>query len=95
MTIMKKVKKEKILEYSVLFEAAKEGGYVVTVPKLYGLTTEGDTFEEAKRMAEDAIKGYIESLIKQGKKVPVERSDKAFIFNIPVAVPEYSQYVTA
>lgn len=67
---MKKVKKEKLLEYSILFEPAQEGGYVVTVPKLYGLTTEGDTFEEAKSMAEDAIKGYIESLINQGKKVP-------------------------
>ena len=90
--IMKKVKKERILEYSVLFEPAKEGGYVVTVPKLFGLTTEGDTFEEAKSMAEDAIKGYIKSLISQGKKVPVEKSDKGFTFNIPVAVPEYSQY---
>ncbi|MBI2309487.1 type II toxin-antitoxin system HicB family antitoxin [Candidatus Collierbacteria bacterium] len=92
---MKKVKKEKLLEYSVLFEPAKEGGYVVTVPKLYGLTTEGDTFEEAKSMAQDVIKGYIESLISQGKKVPVEKSDKAFVFNIPVSVPEYSRYVTA
>ena len=77
-TIMKNVKKERILEYSVLFEPAKEGGYVVTVPKLYGLTTEGDTFEEAKKMVENAIKGYIESLISQGKKVPVEKSDKGF-----------------
>ena len=41
---------------------------MVTVPKLYGLTTEGDTFEEAKIMAQDAIKGYIESLISQGKR---------------------------
>ncbi|MBI5356813.1 type II toxin-antitoxin system HicB family antitoxin [Candidatus Collierbacteria bacterium] len=92
---MNKVKKERILEYTVLFEPAKEGGYVVTVPKLYGLTTEGNNFEEAKRMAEDAIKGYIESLIKQGKKVPVEKSNKGFTYNIPVAVPEYSQYVIA
>jgi hypothetical protein len=34
-------------EYTVIFEPAEEGGYVVTVPALPGLHTEGDTFEEA------------------------------------------------
>ena len=64
---MKKVKKAKILEYTVLFEPSEAGGYVVTVPKLYGLTTQGETFEEAKAMVEDAIKVYIESLVAHGK----------------------------
>lgn len=64
---MKKVKKSKILEYTVLFEPSEAGGYVVTIPKLYGLTTQGETFEEARAMAEDAIKVYIESLVAHGK----------------------------
>lgn len=54
-------------EYTVVFEAAEEGGYVVTVPALPGLTTEGDTLEEARAMAVDAIRGYLESLRKHGE----------------------------
>ncbi len=86
MTVMKKVKKEKILEYTVLFEPAEEGGYVVTVPKLYGLTTEGETFEDAKIMAEDAIRGYIESLIATGKEVPTENSDRTIALRLSIPV---------
>lgn len=92
---MKKVKKEKILEYTVLFEAAPEGGYVVTVPKLYGLTTEGDTFEEAKMMAEDAIKGYVESLAEHGKDVPVEDAQQVVNMKIRVSAPRFSKFVPA
>ena len=50
--------------YTVLFEPAEEGGFVVTRPALPGLVAEGDTFEEARVMAEGAIRGYIESLRK-------------------------------
>ena len=52
--------------YTVLFEPAEEGGYVVTCPSLPGLVTEGDTLEEARDMAADAIRGYLESLAKDG-----------------------------
>jgi predicted RNase H-like HicB family nuclease len=51
--------------YTVLFETAGEGGFVVTCPALPGLVTEGDTFEEARTMADDAIRGYIESVRKE------------------------------
>jgi predicted RNase H-like HicB family nuclease len=34
------------------------------------LVTEGDTLEESRAMAEDAIRGYIESLRKDGLPVP-------------------------
>jgi len=50
--------------YTVLFEPAEEGGYVVTCPALPGLVTEGDTLEEARNMAKDAILAYLESLKK-------------------------------
>ena len=59
-------------QYTVVFEPAEEGGYVVTVPALPGLITEGDTLEEARAMAKDAIRGYLESLMKHGEEVPVE-----------------------
>jgi predicted RNase H-like HicB family nuclease len=59
-------------EYTVLFEPAEEGGYVVSVPALPGLHTEGDTIDEARAMAEDAIRGYLECLIEDGEEIPVE-----------------------
>jgi antitoxin HicB len=34
--------------YTVLFEPAEEGGFVVTCPALPGLVTEGDTLEETR-----------------------------------------------
>lgn len=68
---MGKVSK-KILKYTVIFEPAEEGGYMVSVPALPGCITEGDTFEQAREMARDAITGYIASLEKHGEDIPVE-----------------------
>ena len=71
--------------YTVLFEPAEEGGYVVTCPALPGLVTEGDTLEEARSMAEDAIRAYIESLRKDHLLVPADNTVKE---EIHVRVPE-------
>jgi len=56
--------------FTMLFEPAEEGGYVVTCPALPGLVTEGDTLEEARLMAEDVLRGYLESLRKDGLSIP-------------------------
>jgi antitoxin HicB len=56
--------------FTVLFEPAEEGGYVVTCPALPGLVTEGETLDEARDMARDAIRGYLESLQKDGQPIP-------------------------
>lgn len=58
--------------YTVLIEPAEEGGYVVTCPSLPGVVTEGDTMDEARAMAADAIRAYIESLRKDGLPIPPE-----------------------
>jgi antitoxin HicB len=58
--------------YTAIFEPAEEGGYVVTIPALNGLTTEGDTLDEARAMAADAIRCYLESLRKRREEIPVE-----------------------
>ena len=50
--------------YTVLFQPAEEGGFVATCPALPGRVTEGDTLEEARAMAHDAIRAYLESLYK-------------------------------
>ena len=65
--------------FTMLFEPAEEGGYVVTCPALPGLVTEGDTMEEARSMAEDALRLYLETLIEDALPIP---SDK-----IPITQP--------
>ena len=55
--------KEKIYQYEVIFEP-NGAGYTVTVPKLPGLVTEGDNLKEAREMAKDAIRCYLEALLK-------------------------------
>ena len=64
-------------QYTVLYEPAEEGGFVVTVPALPGLVTEGDTLDEARLMAEDAIRGYLESLLKDHLPIPPDREAEA------------------
>jgi antitoxin HicB len=56
----------------VLCEPAEEGRYVVTCPALPGLVTEGDTLEEAREMAKDAIRAYLESLQMDGLPIPTD-----------------------
>lgn len=69
---MKESVSKKILKYTVIFEPAEEGGYVVSVPALPGCVTEGDTLEEAMEMVKDAISGYLASLKKHGEPIPTE-----------------------
>ena len=63
----------KILNYTVYFEPLEEGGYQVIVPALPGIITYGETLDEAREMAVDAIKCYCEGLIKDGEPVPEEK----------------------
>jgi antitoxin HicB len=75
--------------FTVFFEPAIEGGYVVTCPALPGLVTEGDTLAEAKRMAKDAIRLYLESLRADGEPIPADPkfSAKPVKEVIRVAIP--------
>lgn len=59
-----KKRKETIHQYEVLFDP-NGAGYTVTVPKLPGLVTEGDNLREAREMAKDAIRCYLESILKE------------------------------
>ena len=55
--------KEKIYQYEAIFDYNGEG-YTVTVPQLPGLVTEGDNLKEAREMVKDAIRCYLEALLK-------------------------------
>ncbi len=78
--------KKKILEYSVVFEEAEEGGYTAFVPSLPGCISEGDTFEEAKKNITEAIEAYLESLAKD-KVEPIEETEDIFIGKIKINFP--------
>lgn len=56
-------------QYTVLFEP-QEGGYNVIVPAIPEICTFGETMEEAREMAEDAISCHLESALKHGEPIP-------------------------
>lgn len=68
----------KRLIYPAVFHPEDVGGYSVDFPDLLGCVTEGDTLEEAIRMAEDALGIYLYSLKEDGEAAP-EPSDPADI----------------
>ncbi|MFN3999345.1 type II toxin-antitoxin system HicB family antitoxin [Algoriphagus sp.] len=47
-----------------------EGGYTVTVPSLPGCVTWGETIEEAKKMAAEAISLYLEDMEANNEEIP-------------------------
>lgn len=63
----------KALKYRIVLKKdPDEGVYIVSVPSLPGCHTFGKTVEEAIEMAEEAIEGYIETLMDLGKEVPTD-----------------------
>ena len=58
------------LNYTAFFQEEAKGGYTVTVPLLPGCITYGTSLEEAKKMVEEAITIYIESLAKHNEAIP-------------------------
>lgn len=73
---MKKKKiKDDVRNYTVIFEPAEEGGFVVHVPALPGCHTQGETLDEAYAMAQDAIELYIKTLRDEKLEIPLESND--------------------
>lgn len=58
-----KKRKETIYQYEAIFDP-NGAGFTVTIPKLPGLVTEGNSMREAREMAKDAIRCYLEALLK-------------------------------
>lgn len=62
---------ERSYQYTVVFEPQPEGGWNVVVPAIPEICTFGETLEEAREMARDAIRSVIEGNLKAGEPVPV------------------------
>ncbi len=66
--------KQKILNYTAVFQKEPEGGYTVFVPLLPGCVSYGKDLEEAKEMIKEAIELYIESLVAHKEEIPTEEN---------------------
>lgn len=83
-------KTRNILSYPAIFDPITdkgfEGGFNVSFPDFPGCATFGDSFEEAEKMAEEALSLWIETLIEDGEKLP-KRTKSPMIHDIYTAIP--------
>jgi predicted RNase H-like HicB family nuclease len=58
--------------YTVILEPSDEGGFIVTVPALPEVGTQGDTRAEALANAREAIELVIEHRLARGESLPAD-----------------------
>jgi antitoxin HicB len=63
---------------------AEEGGYLAEVLELPGCITDGDTLEEAYRNLEDAMAGWIEASLENGRPIPEPVGDREYSGHFPL-----------
>jgi predicted RNase H-like HicB family nuclease len=75
----------KVYSYTVVFEKMPEGGYNVLVPAIPEICTFGETRQEARDMAEDAIRCFLESALRTGEQIPddVEPATERLAVTLP------------
>lgn len=61
-----------IYNYKIIIEPDDPSGYFVSVPALSGCYTQGETVEEAIKMAKEAIELHLEVLEEQNQEIPIE-----------------------
>jgi antitoxin HicB len=66
-------------EYDIVLIPQPEGGFVVSVPDLPSVATEGDTAEEALAMAKDVIEGYLATMRDEGWELPAIRHERVAV----------------
>ena len=71
--------------FTVVFEPVQGGGYIVHVPSLPGCSTQGETFEEARKNAKEAIEGYLAVMNDLQEEVSLE-SENTIVSRIPALV---------
>lgn len=64
--------KQRIHNYTGIFEKEIDGGYHAFSPTLKGCHSQGDSFEEAVENITEAIELYLESLLEDNKVIPEE-----------------------
>lgn len=64
------MEKQDVYICKAVFAKEEDGGYSVNFPDFDGCYTQGDTFAEAYKMAEDAISLHIYGMEADGKTIP-------------------------
>lgn len=72
--------------YTCLFEPEPEGGFTVTCPALPGLVTYGETIEEAREHATEAIELYLECLQEDGLPIPASEDHEPIRDRVTVKI---------
>lgn len=80
-------REQKKYSYSVLYEAAPEGGFVAFVPALPGCHTQGETLEETEKNIAEAIELYLESLAAHHEPIPEKIRSFYGTITIPLLLP--------
>lgn len=75
--------KSKRLQFNIIFRPEPEGGFTAIVPSLPGCITYGRNLEEAKKMAVDAILGYIASVKKHRESVSSDEDSFISLIRLP------------
>ncbi len=58
--------------FTIVLEPAEEGGFIVTVPALPEVGTQGDSYDEAMANAREAIELVIEDRLARGEAIPAD-----------------------
>ena len=67
--------------YTVVVEQDEDGVFVASCPALQGCYSQGDTYEEALKNIEDAIKLHIEARKQLGEPIPIEKAIEEVTIN--------------
>lgn len=65
-----------------------EGGWFIRIKELPGCMSQGETPEEALRMIEDAMRGWLEVSLEDGDLIPEPRPDEEYSGKFVVRVPK-------
>ena len=66
-------------EFEVVILTEPEGGYSVFVPELPSVATQGETIEQARVNAQEAIEGYLEVMHEDGLPIPTVHRDRVAV----------------
>ena len=61
--------------YTTVFGPLAEGGFSAIVPAIPEICTYGETLEEAREMARDALRCYLESALRTGEQIPADLAE--------------------
>jgi len=75
------------LPYTRELTPEPEGGWFVRIRELPGCMSQGDNPEEALRMIEDALRGWLEVSLEDGETIPEPRTEEEYSGKFVVRVP--------